>query len=294
MANRKGFTLLEVLVALAIGGLVVGSVFQVIAAYAGFVGMQRAREDIQQNVRAAFEMIGSELRVLGPGDGLVRADRDSITIRVARLWGVVCEVGVDRLAVAFPTFAGADLGVNLGLGVEILSETPDHGGRWAARVDGVGPPDESCDGGLLAVGAERRWLSLVGAPAASGEAPRRGDIVSLFETVTYRTGPSAGVSGRWIQRRIGDGPGASNQPFAGPVSDREGGLSFEYFSRESAGRLPTPISDPSVRSEVERVQVIIETVGRSGSVNGSTLRADTIAIPLRNRVSARRMLDEAR
>src|SRR5687767_12028100 len=77
--DRSGFTLIELLVAIVIGSVVVGSLFQMISGQGRFVELQSAREEVQQNGRAAVELIGSELRTIAGGEALVLATEDSIT-----------------------------------------------------------------------------------------------------------------------------------------------------------------------------------------------------------------------
>ena len=64
--GRGGFTLIEILVALLISGLVVSSIFQVLQGNGRFVEMQSAREEVQQNARAALDLIAGDLRGVPP------------------------------------------------------------------------------------------------------------------------------------------------------------------------------------------------------------------------------------
>src|SRR5690606_941020 len=93
---------------------------ELVGGQARFVEMQSAREEVQQNTRAALELIGSELRALPPGGALVRAADDSITLRTARFWGVVCAIGgATSLDIALPALAGASFATNTGTGVVV-------------------------------------------------------------------------------------------------------------------------------------------------------------------------------
>jgi prepilin-type N-terminal cleavage/methylation domain-containing protein len=83
--NRAGFSLIELLVALMISGLLATVMFQLMSGQGRFVEIQSAREEVQQNSRAALDLIGNDLRTLPGGESLVRADDDSITVRTARI-----------------------------------------------------------------------------------------------------------------------------------------------------------------------------------------------------------------
>ncbi|MDR0788304.1 MAG: type II secretion system GspH family protein [Gemmatimonadota bacterium] len=280
MRDQGGFTLVEVLIALSLGGLIIGSVFRIVSGYTRFVEMESARVEVQQNARAAFEMIAGEMRSLGPGEGLVRADRDSITLRVPRVRGVIGGICPDgRPVVVFPATGEAGFGVNLGLGMEVHGS----GESRAARVLEISPPGARC-GVETAPGNELRMLTLESPADMEFSLPWMvpGDLVSLSEMVTYRTGSSAGVPGRWILRRVGSGPGATNQPFAGPIASGEDGFRLEYFGGESVLPLPVPVEDREVRARVNRVAVIVEWVSRYGSGDQQISRVDTIVVPLRN------------
>lgn len=103
----------------------------------------------------------------------------------------------------------------------------------------------------------------------------------MYDQVTYRTGTSPGVPGTWIQRRIGEGSGAANQPMTGPIGDGEG-LSFVYYADGSSLPLSTPIVDAAIRSSVSRIAIIVEAVSR-GDETTIASRTDTVLVPLRNR-----------
>lgn len=281
--ERAGFTLIELLIALVISGLLVGVVFQFMKGQGEFVQLQSSREEVQQNARAAVELISSELRSLPPEDGLVQAFRDSVTIRVPRAWGVICaSPGVNQLDIALPILAGVSYTPNdsTGLVVDVGIGAPS----WTApvRVTAVGAPSSTCGGNPLPTGVERRTFSVNTLPLSTGGVPAVGNRAYLFDQVTYRTGTSSGVPGRWIQRRSS---GAGNQPLAGPVPDGTEdarGLSFDYYSGTSNQPLPVPLSQ-SDRRQVNRVRVIVRTVSRNRTANQVQLETDTVVISLRNR-----------
>lgn len=281
--GRGGFTLIELLVALIVGSLVIGVLLQLVSGQARFVQGQSAREEVQQNSRAALELIGSELRSLSSGASLVRAAADSLTLRTPRVWGSVCGLpGGATIEVAFPAVAGMSFAVNAGTGIVVNLGTPTAP-VWssAVAVTSISGPGSTCGGNPLPGGVERRTFTLSGVPTSGATTPARGNVAYLYDQVTYRTGTSAGVPGIWIQRRIGEGSGAANQPMAGPIGDGEG-LSFVYYSDGSSLPLSTPIVDAAVRSSVSRIAIIVEAVSR-GDETTIASTTDTVLVPLRNR-----------
>lgn len=268
-----GFTLIELLVAIVIGGIVVGVLFQMIGGQGRFVELQSAREEVQQNSRAALELIGSEIRSMPHGSALVAASDDAITLRATRFSGVVCGTahGGAALDVVFPEIPGVSWAVNQGTGVIVHGDTSsgwDH-----ARVSSIGGAASVCGSDPVAPGAEVRRITML-TPLSSVEL---GDVVSIGDEVTYRSGTSS-VDGLWIQRRLGTG---THQPFAGPILD-DRGLRFDYFAGHSATPLPTPITDPALRESVTRIAVSVAAVSRNRVAGEAQMKVDSLVVSLRN------------
>lgn len=267
-----------------IGSIVTGVLLQMISGEAQYVEGQSARQEVQQNSRVALELIGSELRSLAGGGSLVRADDDSLTIRTPRIWGSVCAVpGPTTVDVAFPDVPGMSFSVNSGTGLVVnLGQATTPVWSSAVTVSSIGAGANTCGGAALPTGVQRRSLVLTGTPSSGGSTPLPGNLVYVYDQVTYRTGMSSGVPGRWIQRRIGDGANAANQPMAGPVNDG-GGLEFRYFTNSSSLPLSTPIVDTAVRDSVSRIALTVHAVSRNGRGDDRASKTDTILVPLRNR-----------
>lgn len=264
--------------ALVLGSVIIGVLFQFIAGQGRYVDVQSAREEVQQNTRSALELIGSELRTLPAGEALLVAEGDEIAFRTARVWGAVCAVtGATSLDIAIPQIAGASYSANAGTGLVVnlgTVETPDWSS--AVGVTAVGGAAGTCNGAAMATGSERRSLTLSATPQNSGGVtPAIGDVVYLYDEVTYRTN-SSNVPGVWIQRRLGAG---AYQPMAGPVRDA-GGLRFAYYADGSALPLATPVAN---RASVTRVKVVIDAVSRNRTGNTQQAKADTVVVSLRNR-----------
>jgi hypothetical protein len=182
-----------------------------------------------------------------------------------------------------PAITGATYPVNLGTGL-VVNVGTRSAPIWTAAVplSGIGAAGATCGGGELPSGLERRRVTPSALPRAGGGGPEIGNVAYLYEQVTYRSGSSAGVPGRWVQRRIGDGAGATNQPMAGPIGETSG-LMFEYFAGQSAAPLPKPVSDAAGRASITRVRVVIEAVSRNRMGRHRETGTDTLIVVLRNR-----------
>jgi len=71
--NRKGMTLIELLVALVISGLLVGGVYRTFVSHQHTYTIQEQVVDMQQNARLAIHRMTRELRMAGFGGGGVNA-----------------------------------------------------------------------------------------------------------------------------------------------------------------------------------------------------------------------------
>ena len=63
--NNEGFTIIELLIAMALIGVIVGSMFSFSIAQRKYFAVQEEISEMVQNTRAAMEMISSELTMAG-------------------------------------------------------------------------------------------------------------------------------------------------------------------------------------------------------------------------------------
>lgn len=291
--DRRGFTLVELLVALMISGLLIGVIFQLMEGQGRYVSIQSAREEVQQNTRAAVELIGSELRTAPPGGGIEMAAADSIRLRSSRFWIVVC-VGTNNgnfATVRMPRLDGASMGLNGGTSFVGNVSSDPAAPEWTTPVNmkAIGAPQTSPPASCLlgdetAVPAEVevRTLEFASRPTGSVSLEQLvpGDVGYVYDQVTYRTGPSS-TGGDWIQRRLGSSSGAQNQPMAGPINSGRG-LRFTYHS--GATEIPAPITDPGTLAGVDRLTMVVETISRNRQGSVRQTKADTVVVSLRNRI----------
>jgi type IV pilus assembly protein PilW len=83
--SDRGFTLIELLIAMAVGLALLGAMYGVFTAYNRAVGVQEEVAQMQQNARAAMDLMVREMRMAGydplgsAGAGIVSASSSSIT-----------------------------------------------------------------------------------------------------------------------------------------------------------------------------------------------------------------------
>lgn len=265
--RQSGFTLVELMVALVIAGILVGVVFQFLLGQTRFARMQSAREEVQQNARVALDVISSDLRAIGP-QGIIAASANSISYRAPRAWGVICGYSGGSLAVIFPgpaapmLKAGSD---SLAVGTnfhEVSDVTGDGSAAATACNTGVTPNPP--------VAAAEGRARLYNLPAGAPTYQRRQDAY-VYDRLTYNIGTSSGVPGTtWIRRN----PGSGAQPLAGPLP-ATGGLVFTYTDANGA-----TTADPNA---IRRIKVTVTINSRAKFKDQAQVDTDSTIIFLRNR-----------
>jgi prepilin-type N-terminal cleavage/methylation domain-containing protein len=94
---RRGFTLIELIVAMTLLSVVCMAVLGMVTSQSRYVGQINTDVQMLDQVRAANELLGTEIADL-PRGAVLFARRDSIQYRLPIMWGVICGP-VDRQAV---------------------------------------------------------------------------------------------------------------------------------------------------------------------------------------------------
>ncbi|MDP2498183.1 MAG: hypothetical protein Q8W44_09410 [Candidatus Palauibacterales bacterium] len=238
--GERGVTLVELVAGLALAGLVAAAVVGVLLDQHDFYALSSHRTHARQGVRAAAELVSSELRLAAPGD-LLAAGADSVSLRLHVLRGVVCGPAAGspgRVAVhVFDTVTNP----NVPPGFRGWAYA-DPGGTWQ-RVDGaplavtVGDGRSEC----LARGAPDRgpgWrYRTVGGwrtAGSFGSIPAAGAVLTRYGRLTYSIEPSAPYSGAPALHR-------NSQELVAPFAD---GAGFRYV-----------LSDGTVASRVDPAEL---------------------------------------
>lgn len=271
---------MELLVALMISTILVTVIYQLMVGNSQYVQMQSSREEVQQNARAALDVIASDLRTVPPS-GIRAMGPDSIRFYLPRAWGVLCDT-IDTTSgtawalfpaslVTNPDFFGRE---HWGVAVEQTPSPATHTDRWrfvtAPTRQTSGDPCSTVQPNLnparhLTLGFNRPS----GAQFVDAGTILPGTQVVVFEEVRYDVAPSASsaIPGSWIRRMVGRVGGAINmQPMAGPVPATDA-LRLQYFQADGVTTATTP-------ADVRRVSIRVIAQSRAESGTGSS-RAPT-------------------
>ena len=272
------------MVALLISGILITVVFQMINGQTRFAAVQGGRQEAQQNVRGALEIIASELRSAIPGAILTAGDQE-ITFMQPRMWGIVCgSPAWNQVDVIYPATAALDpfdTGATGGILFNTGSEDdpnwqPDpHTARATlAGVQVLAAPGGGTCGTMGASGnvAVARLTSAqnIAALAVAGRS------ITVYTITRYDLGAAA--DGRtWLNRSMGLN---NQQPLAGPMDPA--GFRFQYFAGTPAAAVAAPGATPAALREIRmvRVQVVAQS---TQPLDGRTQRdSGAVTVNLRN------------
>lgn len=237
--DRRGFTIIELLISMTIGLIVLTAVYQLMITQSGAYGKQRELADVRETARSGATLLSWDLRhAASGGSGLVAMSANSITLRSVRAVGIVCA--------KHPTLPRYALW------------------RTAGRIETA-----SDDSALVFQIGRDKWqrvkLSSVGAPAAMGIAScawpgvpdavieiavtTKSDTVGIKVGAPFRTFTRVEYaqylfnSRWWLGRRVG--ASAGYEQLTGPLI-ASGGLSFSYYDS-----LGAPTASPAAVRTVE-------------------------------------------
>jgi len=293
--TRRGFTLVELLVALVLLAIVSTALFRVLANNQRLYQAQTQQIDLQQNIRAAENILPAEFRELDAADGDITAmSATSLSIRAMRWLGFACSPPVlgGALGGVTLTIRGGAVGQPLFYGARAPNVANDSvlvyfDGNQASRLDdgwALGKPTASLAQNCPLGGAGLLLTLNLALPAPTppaitsninGNIPT-GAPVRGFERVTYQLYKPAGDTS-WY---IGFQPaGGTMQPLIGPVLSN--GVTFTYY--DSLGAVT------ALTNRVARIDFVVRarTAQPVRKASGSAARAAAVdsvnvSVALRN------------
>ncbi len=262
--DRRGFTLVELMIVAVVGAMVVGATYQIMLSSQRALTIQTAQVQSQQTVRAGLDILFAELRELSRAEGdILTMGPDRIEIRAMRAFGLVCDVDpsgsplrVQKIGQFFED--GDSIVVFADNRVEIASDDTILSGR-VSSIDTT----ETCPGGDAAQSLTVPAL----VSAFANDTVRIGAPVRGFTIYTYGLYQLEGDF--YLARRSG----TTTAPLVGPLSSN--GVSFIYT--DSFGNVTTNPRD------VSQIEVTLRSESRVRDMQGRTV-ADSLrtAIFLRN------------
>jgi prepilin-type N-terminal cleavage/methylation domain-containing protein len=255
--THAGFTLAELLVALAVASIVLAGVCSALYGAQRFYAAQSRVLDIQQSVRVIAQVLSHEMRGLDATDGdLVAMSDTSVTFKAPRAFSVTCaapDVARGVLIVRNSLTSGLRAvdperdSVLVFLDGDPTIATDDRWLRASVAATGSAACADGAAGSRLALGGvEGGWALL------EGVGP--GSPIRAFELVRYRIYDD-GAGGWWFGSQSFTGGGWSvTSPIAGPLRPRDG-VTLTYTDAAGA-----PVSEPGA---VRLVHAVVR--GRSAA-----------------------------
>jgi prepilin-type N-terminal cleavage/methylation domain-containing protein len=257
--GRRGFTLAELIVALALSAALVAALYEVLRFQQRLHREERATISRHDALRLAAAMLGKDLMEARGVDGDLRVLlSDSLAVRSPVGFAVVCSVDSAAGILGLFDLAGR---VSASDGDSALIYHPDG---WVVRsIEAVNP----VDGGSLACpyGSSGPQIEATVRVDASVAGVPVGAPLRTFHWYTYRLVEDGGTW--WLARD----DGTSVEILAGPLAGQGSGLAFAYF--DSAGQ---PTTDPA---RIARVDVVLVAEDPAAPDVRDTL---TAAMRLRN------------
>jgi prepilin-type N-terminal cleavage/methylation domain-containing protein len=249
--SGRGFTLVEIVIALALTLIVTGSIHQLLVTTQRLSRTQAAQVDLQSNIRAGAFVIANELRELSAVEGgsadqtdILSVSGSAITYRAARGIGFVCQPPLaGQIRIARSTFSGA----------RDPEPSRDAAFLFAEASPATGTPEAWLPLAVTGVATNSNCPGLVGpgiSISVSTPVPPTpvGTPLRIYETMELKLYQS---SGEWWLGARSVSAGEAIQPVIGPLAAGDG-LRLEYLDRAGVAT-----NDPSaIRSIIVRLRGI--------------------------------------
>lgn len=289
-SRRAGFTIVELMVALLITGFITAALFQLLSGQSRMVAVQGAKQEAQQNVRGALEVVSSELRSAIPG-AILRADEQAIAFMQPRAWGVVCQVAGTTVTAVFPVTGALDGWTVATANGVLINQTADPMAApvWLpnprlpatrARITGVqqlATAQTAPCAGMQASGSAVA-VRITTSAALTGAV---GNFVVTY-TLTQYDVDQDDDGNWWLQRSNGvNAAGAFiPQPLAGPLEQER--FAFTYFGNDPDNPVAAPGTTAAGLSALRAVGVQVVS-GSIQKVNNRAQRdSGAVRVMLRN------------
>ena len=278
LLRRRGFTLIELMVALVLLAIVAGGIYQVLVTNQQTYLAQTQRIDLQQNLRAGVTILPADFRELDPADGdILVMTATQIQIRAMRQLSFLCT----------PPVLGGGLGTTVSMTVR---QTPFYGARVFDNSDSVlvfyeGNPGTRSDDTWIpaqlrnvtnpspcADGTPGYQLTVmptwVGGTFNVAGAITNGSPVRGYHAITYQL--YQGSDGKWYVGQQDNSAGGSLQPLIGPVASN--GLQFTYYNAAGAiTAVPTQVASIGITLIGQTASPI-----RQANAAGVAYKTDTV------------------
>lgn len=271
-ADRRGFTVIELLVVAVLGTLLLMATYQVLITNQRTYTVQNAHIAGQQISRATLDVLAAELREVNPTD-LVAMGTEQVTFRAPRRFGLVCDVTLPVLG-SSPILDVRQVGEAFMAGDSVFVFADNQPSRstddaWILAAASAVDPTITCDG------EPAQEMIFAGYAAAFlADTVRVGAPVRSFVHHTYGRFVVSGDS--YVARQVAGGP---VEPLVGPIPATlaAGVPSVEFVYMDASGTTTATAADVA---QIEiRVRVRSDARTATGDIIADSL---TTRVHLRN------------
>jgi prepilin-type N-terminal cleavage/methylation domain-containing protein len=271
LKRRRGLSLIEVLIAIVLLGIVGAGITRLLQSQMRFFSRSTNARDARAVTRNALNIVTGEMRMIEPR-GLVAASADSIMVRVPYATGVHCTSStvtfapVDSLVWAQAVYSGYAYRDTLAGAVTTYVAAGGSSLSNGSTATCTGVNITPVPNGRVLIVAPTLPISTNGAP------------VLLVQTVTYKFAASTLVPGRTaLWRRVA---GGANEEVAVPFGD---GTRFRFYV---SGALTPQDAVPGTLSTMTGVEMVLfgESERASPGINAPETELTRVPILFRNAV----------
>ncbi len=266
--TQYGFTLVEMMISLVVGGIVMASVYQLLIGQSRSYTKQRELMNTHVTLRAAASLLAWELRQASAARGdLYEIEQEKIVLRSVQATGIVCakhvtqpRYGLSRLAGDLQATADDSALVFRSGGADEwhimrILQVATAGTLGVGNCDwpGTPAPDIALEVAVANVPSDTLGVVI-------------GALFRSFRQVEYGLYEDAGDGRSWLGRKVG--AAASYEKLAGPLQE-SGGLVLTY--RDAAGNVT---ADPT---QVAVIDFVLRAESYHFSGNAQQFERDTLA-----------------
>ncbi len=285
-SRRRGFTLVEVMIALVLSAVIGAAVTSVFVSQSRFYDTQEKVTAARAVSRAATNMLLTELRAVEAEHGVIAAGPDSLVLRVPYGLGVVCgtnltQVHVSLLPVDSALFQQAEFAGYL---------WRDTTSMQYNRVDGITVTIDNSPSGATTCGTGANQIRVLNTAGQRGRvvavsrplvgpAPDQSSAVLLYQRVVYRFQNSLMVPGtRGLFRQV-TGSANGREELAAPFDDS---ARFRFFELDNTTAQNAP---PADLADLRGVELVLTGLSMRPDGSGQLDHATpmTTAVFFRNR-----------
>jgi prepilin-type N-terminal cleavage/methylation domain-containing protein len=270
-ALRRAFTLIEILVSLAILGIIGLAFVRLVTSQARFTEGQMALRNARTVSRNAMNIMLTDLRMVQDSGGLTNASRDSVTVRIPVAFGLLCQnVGGDATMQLLPvdsamtefayysgwayrdSVTGRYFYQQAGTPVSLASPTLTNGVPTATCTDStlVGVPPVLKPGILpinytTSTGAIRSSRIIRVTDPVMTATPNAGWPIFVYQQVTYRFQTSSAYPGRIGLFRKVRAPNAAGAVIDEIIAPFDTSAKFRFYVLNADAAQDAPPADLS-------------------------------------------------